>query len=337
MKNLNKGRWTRHGRALGAVLVCVSVALCIPWNARAQQIDVGKANEQGREHYRNGKYEEAIAIWEEAFFRASGEDELKLAKNLGVAYRRLDDLDKIFYYFSYRYALLPPQKREAKLKDALLLLTEALSPGKTLVEVTVDRPGATVYIDRIAPENRFKAPMWWFFEPGEYTVFVIEGRLKEEKVLKVKAGGDQKLHVQLQEKPLTIPDPPQEPTRPSKGQRIGSWITLGGGVALGAVGGILCGVAYSRSVDIQDEAETKFEEDESQAAEIEQDRGRRMDDEVHPLRNSGIALIVVGAGAAVGGIVWAAVNYGKEKKSKVSFSPAITPDGTTGFSFAMTF
>lgn len=363
-----------RGRRDAAVARLVTVALvwlilapcALGQSLSPQAIEV--ANERGKKLFKEKKYREAVNIWRETFLRVDGEAELKLAKNLAIGYRKLKELDKVFYFYSFRYQRMPEAKRTEKMQKSLEVVAGALSTGKALVAVTTDVEGASIYMGGVRDENRYKFPFAWYFGPGLHTVTVTaEGMIPEERTFEVTAGEELAFFIALkptQSVAIIAPVGPKDDKTATPGvvtpgptvtagpetdyvNEYGPWVTVGIGVIAAAVGGYCEVSAFAKEAEIKDEYEGKHKDDfaaklqeglletEDSKEELRKhwDKQRKadFDDEVVPLNTAGVALLVVGGAATVGGLAWWYFTQdSSSSKSAYQLSPVVTPDGTAG-------
>ena len=327
-----------------AFLVWVLTGSGIVLAQGAGEPDPEKANERGKALYKQQKYADAIIVWEAAFFQASGDIELKLAKNLAVGYKRLDDLGRIFYFLSYRKDVGSPGTVSEKELATLSVLAEALSPGKVLVQITSEPAGAIIYLGETSEGLRFKAPAVWFVKPGEHQITLDRNGRETVTEFTASWGETAKVHLNVARltalADLVMDDETKPPgneagvqldetgsAEPGSNNQAVAWAVMGGGLAVAVVGGVLDLVAYSKEKDAY---ETYLPADPNSYNAIREG-------EVRSLNIAGVVLMVVGGAAGVGGLIWGLVERNKTKKATHAFYPSFSPAGDVGVGFVMTF
>ncbi len=305
--------------------------------------DVAAALEQGRALFKEGKRKKAAEVWRQAFSHASGEVEVKLAINLGIAYFKLGEDAEAFYFLSYfntRRGNSYP-KRAAKAASALHKLSGKLAKTHSRITLTSEPGDARVYLDDKSGNRSYKTPAILFLPPGEHQLRIIRQGFKDhtEKVT-AKAGATRVLTVALEtlepEKPVEIAKPvaPEDPAQPSTRFGPWPWIALGAGAALAGGGGVLL---YTTSNDWDDtvaEAQRKVDEEGWQldaAADWKDDYFR---DTVQPKNRLSIGLFVAGGAALAAG---AAMILLDDSPAATVFIPALSAEGDATFLFSSSF
>ena len=355
----------RHSRTAGGfvagvvVAVFAAITLLVPRAVHAQDNQPVSHNEQGKALLKAGNVEDAIAVWREGFLAATGEELVKLAKNLGIAHLKLKRYAQAHYYLNYYLLLCDADSvRAQKAKISIELVEEELV-GRVLVKLTTVPADAVVYVDGISPANRYRPPVAWRFVPGPHKFTVMkDGMIAEELEFTVAANEQLDLTAKLEREATPLVEPaipdPDDPAieQPDPGLEILTatdlapnttarkspwpWVTLGTGVAGALVGGILEYVAYSRNQDLGTKYQTRIDQGEAFDS-AQQGLNKEYDDKVKPLNNAGIALLAVGSTAVVGGIIWAIADTGqKEEETQLQVVPVAAPD-TVGFMLDLRF
>lgn len=341
------------------------MALLVCHGALAQSagnLSPAEANEKGKGLFRAGKYAEAVAVWEEAYFRASGEMETKLAKNLAVGQGKLGRLERVHCYLSFYLQRVPPDDRSPKTEKSLAATVEALSPGRGLVRVKGDEGvRGTVYIGSAGSSDRFKVPFFWYFEPGIHKLTVVaEGAPPDEMDVRVSAGDI--LTIRLQKAlqlpaggstgvgggtttPVPEPDPGPKAGIPTtvgagggegKTGRVGPWVLIGTGVAAVAAGLVMERMA-------KDSYDSAFEKAQDQIhaggdPHYWTDYNNEQSEEAESKRFLARVVDGVGIAVAVAGVVWLAwPQESGSPGSKSAFIPTFSPTGEAGFNFSLSF
>jgi len=138
--------------------------------------------------------------------------------------------------------------------------------------------------------------------------------------------------------PAVVPEPPEEPgERRLTAARRAAWATLALGVAIGATGGALYGVAVSRNGDYTENRDAY-----EQGLPTDWDSGdfTSAADRGHGLEGAGWALMGVGLASLVTSIVLFAAREGSEPVESSGGSASVGPifgDGLVGLSVGGTF
>jgi len=319
--------------------------------AEEKEVSAQELNERGKELARAGKLDEAVVVWKQAFFMATGEAELRIAKNLGIAYYKLGKFEPAFYFLSFFSLRCSDAARVKKADKALQTITKKLTPGRGRFGVNVVPQGAIVYVDERTDDNRYKAPVVWYFKPGHHR-FIVMSEDGDEQVTNfmVKEGDLQVFEVTLkadsaigeagsgdsgqgESLPITLPVGIGE--KSSSGSPW-PWITLGLGTAMVGTGGLFEYLALDARDDIVGETEDKIAGGMSEK-DANAWKDGQFDDRVKPKNTAAIVLFAAGGATVVGGIVWLIVDGKKSNESPaVSLVPLVSPSGG-GFSFGMSF
>lgn len=318
--------------------------------AREKPLTAAQANEEGKKLLREGKVQEAAAMWREGFLIAYGEDEIKLAKNLGIAHYKLKDYDKAHYFLSYfveKCGKAP--KRTEKAKTTLLGIAEQLAPGRSSVTVRTEPADAFVYVGKKDEGNRYKAPLFWYFGPGEHTVVLEkEGRATVEKTFRTESG-----------KPLVLTEKIPLETKVAGGDRgdggapipvdpgvskeveadlwtdLWPWVSIGAGAALLATGGVFEYLAVDANNDIADLCQDKYETYDGGDTEngwdwttANNEMNQRFDDQVAPKNTIAISMFLAGGAAIAVGASWLFLSPDDRMTGAgARFAPMLMPAG----------
>lgn len=314
------------------------------------------ANDHGKKLFKQKKYREAVQVWRTAFLAANDDAELRLAKNLAIGYRKLKELDRVFYYYSFRFRRTPASQRTEKMKKSLEVIAAALASGKALVRVETEAENAYIYQGSISEESKYKFPFDWYFAPGVHTLTVTaKGMVPEERTFEVAAGEELAFDISLKPDQSLVIVNPVEPIRNPISSTGGSpvttvasgpptdylndygpWVTVGIGVAAIATGSVYKWRAFDKGAEIEKEYQGKYEDFVSEGGEndyekFEGQRKAAFDDEVAPLDQMSGVLWAVGGAATVGGLAW--WYFTKDSPPGASaylMTPTLTPNGTAG-------
>ncbi len=351
------------------VMLAVALAL-LPMTSSAQSgPDLEQSLALGRKLFKAGEIEQAAGTWREAFFLAEGDLELRLAMNLGIAYHKLSRYEEAYYFLAF-FDVRSPQTdaaRTTKVVGVLKDLTARLSAGHERVGLTTIPPDATVYVDVVSPETKYKAPLLWYFEPGKHRFIVLKpGFRTEERPFLVALGETVMLEVALlpdrpgpglvpedardgvTEPPVTTPpeDPgevgaPADPGGFGSGPGEGSsqtwaWVTLGLGLGLVGIGGGLEYLALDRADGIDRSAQGKIDGGELTFEEGMAWRDRQYEDDVRLPNIAAVACLATGGAALAAGVVWLLATRGADAPPP-AVTPVVSPDGTSGMLLQMSF
>jgi len=342
--------WNRFRTSVVILAVLLAGLYSGVAQAREKPLSAAQANEEGKKRLREGKVQEAAAIWREGFFIASGEDEIKLAKNLGIAHYKLKDYKRAHYFLSYFVEKCgEAPKRTKKAKTTLLGIAEQLAPGRSSVTVRTDPADAIIHIGKRGEGNRFKAPLFWYFEPGEHTVVLEkEGRATVEKTFKTESGKPLVLteKIPLETKLAGSDNGNREtpiPVDPGVSKNVEAvpwtaywpWLSIGAGAALLVTGGVYEYLAVDANNDIADLCQGKYETWEKGDTEngwdwttANNEMNQRFDDEVVPRNAVAISMFIAGGTALALGTGW--LLFGPDDRTSVgnaSFAPMLMPAG----------
>jgi len=301
-----------------------------------KELTPAEASEQALRLFKEGKGDEAVLVLRRAFFAAEGENQPGLAKNLGILHAELGRFPQAYYYASYFASLLAGDPKQVEGATETIKRIEKELTGRTRVQLRTDPPDALVYVDEKREENKYKAPVWWYFEPGEHK-FIIEreGKATVERTFTVEPGSPLSFSEKLQDirivKPIDLPE-----GRSSK--KAWAWVTLGTGIVLGTVGGVLQWRAGSLNDEILNDVQKEYDQYVyATKADAEAELSRRYEDEVKPRNQAAIALFAAGGVAVVGGAIWLIVDSRIPKTDRsVTVTPAVAP-GTAGMMMNFTF
>jgi tetratricopeptide (TPR) repeat protein len=303
-------------------------------------------NAKAKELFAQEKYAEAIELWEEAFRNASIDDAIKLAKNLAVGYKKLDQTSRVFYYFMFRYALTPPAQRDEALENARKVLEEALNAGKGLVKVTVEPGNALVTVKEENAELTFRPPFYWYFRPGAHNLAVsADGMRTEEKQIPVAVGQTTELHVVLrpvQEAvwPPTGPRPAEKRGRSKINKEAAALLVVG--LTAVAAGAVLDIVAVAKKAGAQEELDTYIEDEDLEPERSNKDwvrandKKEEIEGKIRRLNNIGNGLLIGGGVVTLGTVIGIAVASRKRGKDKVAILPSLGP-GHASLSLGVSF
>jgi alpha-tubulin suppressor-like RCC1 family protein len=179
---------------------CFSISVA---GGAERQVSVSAANAEAKKLFGEGKVLAAATIWRGAFERACGAEEMNLAKNLGIAYFRLDLPADSYTFFAYartihRYGVSQLSNQQ-KVDRAMLELEKTLKAthGLLAVEVT-PTPNAQACIKPGGPAGSgdadsgsgecFKTPLARYLPAGEHSLTVTVGDLQEVRTVRLEAG-----------------------------------------------------------------------------------------------------------------------------------------------------
>ena len=346
----------RIGVSLVVVAVLATSGLVLPGrdSAWAQEMseDLGTLNEKAKQLAKSGRLIDAAALWRRGFFLAEGEDELKIAKNLGIAYYKLGEYEPAFYFLSFFALRCSDPTRTAKVQKAAADLTAKLSPGRGKVGLNTVPQGATVYVDERLPENRYKTPVVWYFAPGQHR-FIVEGEGDDGQVsnFMVREGDLQVFEVTLDRAAdggngdggttdggTPIGPPPVNGGEETDGQSPWPWALMGAGLVIGGVGGYY----EYRALDERDAIAREGTEKMTGADPMNETQANEwmngeFDDRVVPNNNTAIGFFVGGGLAVAGGVAWLLLeDRDSGGETTMSLVPLVVPHGA-GVGFGMGF
>jgi alpha-tubulin suppressor-like RCC1 family protein len=160
---------------------------------------VGAANEEGKRLFAAGKLEDAARVWRAAFFNACGPEEMSLAKNLGIAFYKLQHPAEAYAFFAHartvdRYGVSQLTSRE-KVELAMADLDKALQESHGLLEVeATPTPNALACLPAAATggegdgEVCYKTPLRRYLPPGKHRLRVVRSGQEELLTITIEAG-----------------------------------------------------------------------------------------------------------------------------------------------------
>jgi tetratricopeptide (TPR) repeat protein len=243
-------------------------------------------HDRGLDHYRQARYAEALAEFEAAHEIAPTPANLfNLARCFEQLRRFPEAIDTLD-----RYLLTLALDEERRERAQLLRDRLAATPGRA--DVRSDPSGAVIRVDGqpegITPGN-LELP------PGRHQLELrLEGHLAAQRELEIEPGSQQEFAIELT--PEVAPEPPEplqvEPESHTAPERSSPWpwVLTGAGLALAGTGVGLDLGALRRSQSAGD-----FDRAEAYEA---------WESEVRSLAISGDVLLLAGAAAVVGGLVW---------------------------------
>lgn len=171
----------------------VAIMLCIPaaW-AQERSAEVDRMNDKGKKLFKAGRKDEAADTWRKAFMLACGEEELKIANNLGIVYYQLGQQKKAHYFFSYSLAIHKhggfKLKNSTKVAAAVQQLEKTLSKDARKITIaTAPIPNSTVCLS--TKSNCYKTPFSYFLPDGKHRYWVSrQGGKLEQRALTVVPG-----------------------------------------------------------------------------------------------------------------------------------------------------
>ena len=333
-------------RILPALGFIIAVGLAQPslgpelW-AQARPDRAEEANEQAKKLFKSGQMEEAAALWRRAFFQAEEETQLRISKNLGVAYYKLKRFEESYYFFSFFNVRCVDAERTRKVDKAISDLEAKLSEGRARVTVDTLPRDAAVYVESMDEPNRYEAPLVWYFSPGTHEVVVAaEGMQSRRETFTVEAGQFLGLEVSLAPVEKAAPVENAVPLRDERAESrpdTWGWIALGTGAALAAAGGTFLYLAMTDRDEIVSSAQDKIDQNIWTVDYAEQVKNDRFDEEVRPNNQLAVAFFIGGGLAAATGAVLLLMDGGDEESdTSVAFLPAGSPD-TGAMVFQLTF
>ena len=342
--------WNRLRTSVVVLAVFVPGLYAGAAQAREKPLTAAQANEEGKRRLKEGKVQEAVAIWRQGFFVATGEDEIKLAKNLGIAHYKLKDYENAHYFLSFfveKCADAPERTRKSK--TTLVKIAERLAPGRSSVTLRTDPADAVIHVGEKKEGNRYKAPLFRYFEPGEHTVVLEkEGRATVEKTFRTESGRPLVLteKIPLETKvaggdrgdggtPIPVDPGVSKEVETDSWTAYWPWVSIGAGAALLATGGVYEYLAVDTNNDIADLCQGKYElYDETNGTEgwswkdANTELNRRFDDEVVPKNAVAISMFIAGGTAVVLGAGW--LLFGPDEPPKMGrarLTPVMMPAG----------
>lgn len=199
-------------RAARSWLLCWTLLMgsCVtPAWSQERSRSVSDANAEAKELFGKGQITQAAEIWRSAFPHACGAEEMNLAKNLGIAYYKLQSPADAYTFFAYARAIhrygVSQLSNQQKVDRAMLELEKTLRPTHGLLAVEVmPTPNALACVVPVETSGEpgdgrcFKTPLTRYLPAGEHRLTVTLGKdLREERVVRVAAGGKETVRVAL--------------------------------------------------------------------------------------------------------------------------------------------
>jgi len=318
--------------------------------AVSQEKDPAALLQQGADLAREERLEEAVGVWLSVLDDLTGDDLATAHKYLGVAYKRLELWPEAWHHLTVYLATSGRADPDAG--AMLQVVEERLREGHVKVAFACDPPGLILTIPASRPgfphpsaiHNPQSAFVWWLVV-GKHTVRAeAEGFVAQDVQVDVRERGDSgQREIRLVAE--TRPEVPHEGGKPAEegsetlavvapversgGSRTLEWVLLGSGLALGATGGILHGIGYSRNETLHDDylggtgANPQASYDDAYA------------DEVRPKEISAYVLYGVGGAAVLTSVILWAVRDPGARDAEAGTAVEVLPIGLPGGGGAM--
>ncbi|MCK9462433.1 MAG: PEGA domain-containing protein [Proteobacteria bacterium] len=307
--------------------VCVIVAAAVLLAGTAAFADARQHYLAGQDYYTQGRYEKAIAEFEEAYRL---DPRPLLLYNIGQAWEKLGDLVKAVDFLKKYLDADPNNSERTTLLNKLAILQERLE--KTGIEIKCEEANATVYVDG---KEVAKTPTVGLtkLDPGTHKIQVSKKGFEDFKMsVAVTAGQSVPVEVTLEPghagpPPVVAAEKPEGEGEgegegePDTGKKIEAldvvpWVVAGVGVVGVAVGwGVLGSLAKN-------------------AQPSDPDADPAAQDDAHKKAVVADVVGIVGAVIAAAGATWGTIRIVKKNKgesaepaadAQVSFAPVVGP------------
>ena len=307
------------------------VLLTVSGPVSGQDLDVGALNNAAVELSKDGKLIEANRIWLDLISKVDEAHEYLWAfhMNVGRNFQKLEMYPEAWWHLS-RCVELTTGKDERPVKW-LSQVEDGLRGEYQRVVLVLAGPAAKLRPGRDELVHWYKAPLTWWFKPGEYQIGLRSERTAEA-VRSVTIGPETKELLLALESlgPVAGDGQPLEPIPTWKWAVSGA---LGGvGVVLGVIGGVLYGKAADR-LDAEKQGFQEWLNDEYQLGgkvptthvqDAYDEWDRRME-KVTSYETAAWVLWGVGGAAVIGGAVVLLTEAGRGKKGGGEAMFNVTP------------
>jgi len=291
------------------LVMCICI-MCVPSRSFAEEEDLARLLERAKAFASENRFDEAISAWLSALDRLSGSELATVRKKLGLTCQQTNRLPEAWHFLSL-YLSSPDGRDDSMVRGWSQEVEDSLKQTHVKIRISCHPEGASIKLPTIespaGPISR-RCPITWWFLPGAHDIRLEAGgflsRKFEVDVLPRDDPGARKL--------VLVPPAP-------KPSRALEWSLIGSGLALGAAGGVLNVMAWSKNKDLRAKYDTEATYD---------DARRR---QVRPMAIAAYTLYGVAGAAALAGIItWAARTPGgsTEGPTGVTVSPMIMPGGT---------
>ena len=149
-----------------------SLALLLSGPAHAQEVDVGKLNNQAIELSKQGEYEKAARIWLSLLDKLGPDYKHAWVfhKNVGRNFQKLNRYPLSWWHLDRCLMLTRGDSKHAK--KWVNEVEKALERKHVKIRLEVEPPGEQVRLGEGADRTWYKAPLTWWFLPGKQSVEV---------------------------------------------------------------------------------------------------------------------------------------------------------------------
>ncbi len=160
----------------------LSVVLLVSGPTAAQEVDVGKLNNQAIELSKQGEYEKAARIWLSLLDKLGPDYEHAWVfhKNVGRNFQKLNRYPLSWWHLDRCLMLTRGDSKHAK--KWIEEVEKSLERKHVKIRLEVEPPGEQVKLGEGADETWYKAPLTWWFLPGKQSVEVRAGAGEPEQM-----------------------------------------------------------------------------------------------------------------------------------------------------------
>jgi len=301
------------------------LALFLPGLISAQPADAQAQFNNAVERAKAGKHEEAVKICLDVLGKLPESERSRVHKLLGFSYKGLQKLPEAWHHLSL---YVGTTGREDSATERWLEKVETeLKESHVKVVLSCEPEGASLALrpDSSQDQPEYACPLTWWLKPGKHSIRAAKsGYEMGTVVVEVRQRGDKGVH-SIALKALGPADGGKKPepaiTEPkeSKGSNAVGITLIASGAALGIVGAVVHGVAYSKNEELHDRHLP------SNRQQYEADYA----DQVKPKTTAAYVLYGTGGAALAAGIVMLVLRSPGEGEETSSFmlSPLSAPEG----------
>ena len=303
------------------------LSLCLPRLTSAQPSDAQAQFNKAVEQAKAGEHTEAVKICLDVLGKLPKSEHSRVHKLLGFSYKGLQKLPEAWHHLSLYVGTTGTE--DSATERWLEKVETELKKSHVKVVLSCEPKGAilTLKPEITASQPEYTCPLTWWVKPGKHSIRAAKTGFETRTApIEVRERGDKGVH-SISLKALKTPDNVETPTptitRPkeSNSSSTAGFVLIGSGAALGVVGAILNGIAYSKNNDLHDKYLPSNKE-KYQA---------NYDDQVKPKSIASYVLYGTGGAAIAAGIGMLLMTGGSDKGKNtpsLSFSPLTMPEGT---------
>ncbi len=329
----------RLGQKMACAALLAGLVLSTGVCAQEKAAGLNERNDQAVQLSQDGKLIEAAAIWLDLIDEVGPDNQYLWGfhMNVGRNFQKLALFPEAWWHLRRSVTLNPGEKTRAL--EWLAEVEKTLLQTHRRITVVVGHAGGRVRFLHGTRETWYKAPLEWWFKPGEQSIDVAaEGVERTTRQFSV---GPQTTEVVLRLDQGAGGDPIVKPAgtvESKKGRPVLPWVMLGGAFLLAGAGGATFWVASNNlETEKKDFAEWKDEKwgldglvPSGKEGEAEDEWDSRMSSKVTPYEITSYALWGAAGAAAVGSIVWLAVDAAREREPEGDLRPVFVPLLTPG-------